>query len=62
MAAYQQNTGMTHPLSGGIKLSRKRSTTSDPLTDDNGDLWYGTIAVGTPPKSFTGMIFLSAIS
>jgi cathepsin D len=62
MAAYQKNTGMAHPLSGGIKLSRKRGTTSDPLTDDSNVLWYGTIAVGTPPKSFTGMTFLSAIS
>jgi hypothetical protein len=62
MEAYQKNTGMAHPLSGGIRTSHKRGTGSVPLTDDNGNLWYGTISVGTPPVSFTGMIFLSAVS
>jgi hypothetical protein len=55
MTAYEKNTGSLHPLSGGIKTSSKRSTGSDSLTDDNSDLWYGTISIGTPPVEFTGM-------
>ena len=47
---------MAHPLSGSIKLS-KRGSGSDSLTDDNSQLWYGTISVGTPAVSFTGMTF-----
>jgi cathepsin D len=54
MAAYEKNTGKPHPLSGGIKTSSKRATGSDWLTDDNSELWYGSISVGTPPVSFTG--------
>ena len=52
---------MQHPLSGGIKTSRKRGAGSDALTDDSESLWYGPIAIGTPGVTFTGMIFLSAI-
>ena len=57
MVAYEKNTGSPHPLSGGINLktSSKRSTGSDPLIDDNSDLWYGTISIGTPPVRFAGM-------
>jgi len=34
--------------------SHKRSTGSDSLTDSQGgELWYGTLSVGTPAKSFT---------
>ena len=55
MVAYEKNTGSPHPLSGGIKTSSKRSTGSDPLIDDNSDLWYGTITIGTPPVQFAGM-------
>jgi len=51
-ATYQRNTGVPHPLSGSVQLSR-RATGSDPLTDDDALLWFGTISVGTPPVSFT---------
>ena len=51
---YERNTGVAHPLSGGIKLLR-RGSGGDPLIDFNAKLWYGTISVGTPAMSFTGM-------
>jgi cathepsin D len=57
IATYKRNTGVPHPLSGSIQLSR-RDSGGDPLTDDNAKLWFGTISVGTPPVSFTGMSFL----
>jgi cathepsin D len=56
-ATYKRNTGVSHPLSGGIQLSG-RASGSDPLTDDQAQLWFGTISVGTPPVSFTGITFL----
>jgi cathepsin D len=56
-ATYKSNTGVPHPLSGSTQLS-KRATGSDPLTDDNAHLWFGTISVGTPPVNFTGITFL----
>jgi Eukaryotic aspartyl protease len=61
MDAYKQNTGQPHPLAGGIdfKTSNKRDTGRVPLTDYYADLWYGTISIGTPPKTFTGMTLLS---
>ncbi|TFY82104.1 hypothetical protein EWM64_g1904 [Hericium alpestre] len=51
-AAYERNTGKPHSLSAGTK-SAKRATGSDPLTDDESQLWFGTISVGTPPKDYT---------
>ncbi len=56
-ATYERNTGVPHPLSGSIQLSR-RDSGGDPLTGDNAQLWFGTISVGTPPVSFTGITFL----
>ena len=56
-ATYKGNTGVPHPLSGSTQLSG-RATGSDRLTDDNAQLWFGTISVGTPPVSFTGITFL----
>ncbi|KAI6043966.1 acid protease [Pisolithus marmoratus] len=41
-AAYQSNTGSPHPL----------APPSAPL-QENGDIWIGTISVGTPPQDFT---------
>ncbi|KAI0064447.1 acid protease [Artomyces pyxidatus] len=52
-ATYQRNKGEVHSLASGIKNSVKRGTGSDTLTDDNAQLWYGTIEVGTPPVQFT---------
>ncbi|TFK51920.1 acid protease [Heliocybe sulcata] len=51
-AAYQKNTGSPHPLAAK-SASRKRDTGSDSLTDDNSELWYGTIEVGTPATRYT---------
>ncbi|KAI0040132.1 acid protease [Auriscalpium vulgare] len=48
---YERNTGKVHPSARNLK---KRATTgSDPLTDDDAELWYGTISVGTPAKQYT---------
>ncbi|KAI0315028.1 acid protease [Amylostereum chailletii] len=49
-AAYERNTGTPHPLSKSI---RKRSTGADALTDGSEVLWYGQVAVGTPPVTYT---------
>ena len=32
------------------------------MTDDNAQLWFGTISVGSPPVSFTGITFLYDVS
>ena len=61
MAAYERNTGKPHSLLGGIIALSKRDVGSDSLTDDNAQLWYGTISVGTPPKTFTGVTFFFPI-
>ena len=59
MVAYERNTGKQHPLSGGLKsLSKRDKTGSVQLTDDDSDLWYGAISIGTPPVQFTGISFL----
>jgi len=49
---YERNSGQRHPLSRGIK-GFKRSVAEDPLTDENSQLWIGTISVGTPPINYT---------
>ena len=54
MAAYERNTGRPHPLVGGIVTSSKRDTGSVSLTDNSNFMWYGTISIGSPPKTFTG--------
>ena len=51
MAAYERNTGKQHPLS----FRERDNTGSIQLTDDDSDLWYGNISIGTPPVQFTGM-------
>ena len=35
---------------------QSRATGANALTDDNSQLWYGTISVGTPAKTFTGKL------
>lgn len=37
-----------------VAPSSKRATGSDDLTDDEAELWYGTISVGTPATKYTG--------
>ncbi|KAF8452920.1 acid protease [Boletus edulis BED1] len=47
---YEKNTGRKHPSDvGGVE----RRGAGDHLTDDQSILWYGSISVGTPAKSFT---------
>jgi cathepsin D len=53
-AAFQRNTGVPHPLASTQIGTSKRATGSDKLTDDDEELWYGTISVGTPAVAFTG--------
>ncbi|KAH9949183.1 aspartic peptidase domain-containing protein [Amylocystis lapponica] len=51
-AAYQKNTGNAHPLATNVTASAGDGR--DPLTDDqSGQLWQGSISVGTPPQNFT---------
>ncbi|EIW79799.1 acid protease [Coniophora puteana RWD-64-598 SS2] len=50
-AAYEKNTGSAHPLAS--KSASKRATGNDALTDDNSELWYGKISVGTPAVDYT---------
>ncbi|KAI9510779.1 acid protease [Russula earlei] len=53
ITAHKKNTGMGHPLAGGIKHLGKRDTGSNLLTDDSALLWYGSISIGTQADSFT---------
>jgi len=54
-AAYEANTGHAHPLSKNASLKqRKRDAGDDPLTTEDATLWYASINVGTPAKTFTG--------
>jgi hypothetical protein len=53
--AFERNTGSAHPSASQMKRSIKRGN-SDPLTDDDAQLWYGSITVGTPPVTFTGKL------
>ncbi|ETW79235.1 aspartic peptidase [Heterobasidion irregulare TC 32-1] len=50
---YEKNTGSPHPLAAGLSEKAKRATGSDALTDDDAELWYGSISVGTPAVTFT---------
>jgi len=49
--AYERNTGKAHPLAS--KRISKRKSASDSLTDDDSQLWYGEISVGTPATTYT---------
>jgi hypothetical protein len=60
---YALNTGSPHFLSNRgppYKLG-ERSPSDDgksvPLKDQSVNLWYGSIAVGEPPETFTGKDF-----
>ena len=50
---FEKNTGSAHPAA---KKVQKRATGSVPLTDDGGELWHGSIQVGTPASTFTGKV------
>ncbi|KAF7365422.1 Acid protease [Mycena venus] len=69
IAAFERNTGSIHPAVSGFRgqfaatsnnpapeklaATSKRATASEPLTDFEEDLWFGTITVGTPPQTLT---------
>jgi hypothetical protein len=48
---YERNTGQRHPLSLGVR-DFKRAIESNPLTNEAGQVWLGTVYVGTPPVAF----------
>lgn len=50
--AYQRNTGRIHSLARSSSVT-KRGTGADSLQDDSGNMWQGTITIGTPPQEFT---------
>lgn len=49
---YERNAGQRHPLSLGIE-NVKREVGHDALTDEQSQLWIGTISVGTPAVEYT---------
>ncbi|KAG6828379.1 hypothetical protein H0H92_008178 [Tricholoma furcatifolium] len=49
---YERNTGTPHP-NAGKSHSKRGITTSIPLTDYEDVIWYGSISVGTPARTFT---------
>ncbi|KIJ29295.1 hypothetical protein M422DRAFT_269368, partial [Sphaerobolus stellatus SS14] len=51
--AFEQNTGTAHPNAFAPGTIQRRATAAVPLTDDGGQLWQGSISVGTPAVSFT---------
>ncbi|KAF8265089.1 acid protease [Lactarius quietus] len=51
-SAFRGRTGSAHPSASRLKRSTKRDS-DVPLTNDNSQLWYGSITVGTPPQTFT---------
>jgi hypothetical protein len=44
----------SNPALEKLTSTSKRATAPEPLTDAEDSLWFGTIAVGTPPQSLTG--------
>jgi cathepsin D len=61
LASFERNTGSAHPFAAPATSEpvaesspiAERATGADVLTDEQEDLWEGTISVGTPPVSFT---------
>ncbi|PWZ03004.1 acid protease [Testicularia cyperi] len=56
LAAFENNTGRVHPSKRDIPAESlsKRATGTVGLTDQqNGELWTGTMAYGTPAQSFS---------
>ncbi|KAH7912653.1 aspartic peptidase domain-containing protein [Hygrophoropsis aurantiaca] len=49
---FERNTGSPHPLAAKYQV-QKRATAADPLVNDDNELWYGDISVGTPPRRYT---------
>ncbi|GLB33563.1 putative peptidase A1 family protein [Lyophyllum shimeji] len=51
--ALRKNTGSVLPDGDNKRRFVKRAEGSLPLTNDNGALWYGEVAVGMPEETFT---------
>ncbi|EJD01580.1 acid protease [Fomitiporia mediterranea MF3/22] len=50
---YEKNTGNVHPNYRNATTSSKRATGTVPLTDVvDGQLWQGSVSVGTPPVEY----------
>ena len=57
-AAYEWNTGNTHPSAKNIK--RAPGASSLPLDlNDRDDGWYGDIDIDTPVQNLNGVAFLA---
>ncbi|KAI0253317.1 acid protease [Lactifluus subvellereus] len=52
MKMYENNRGIGHTLAAGFNSPGKSYTGSVPLIDNQAQLWFGEIEVGTPPKTF----------
>ncbi|KAF9219073.1 Asp-domain-containing protein [Gyrodon lividus] len=50
---FEKNTGTSHP--SAVKGARIRGSGGEPLTElpDKPYVWFGSISVGTPPKTYT---------
>jgi hypothetical protein len=58
MDSSERNTGTPHPSA----VKRYRSGAGVDLTKYIDGIWYGTISIGTPPKSFTGEFFRAFVT
>jgi hypothetical protein len=65
LAAYERNTGSRHPLdtrsrTSSIGPSRRAISGTVDLRNQEAELWYGPISIGTPPQDFTSETSLIA--
>lgn len=53
--AYLRNTGEAHPLytAPDFNITRRATGAIAPTDENSGELWQGTISVGTPPVTYT---------
>ncbi|KAJ7593823.1 acid protease [Mycena floridula] len=51
--AYERNTKSRLSAGRGSSGIHKRATGADPLVDESGELWHGTISVGNPPVKYS---------
>lgn len=58
--AFEKNTGAPHRLAAGAQKGLTKRA-SEPLTDFEEDLWFGSIQVGTPAKTFTGTLSIDGV-
>jgi len=51
--AFERNTGSAHRLAGSAHQAIAKRAADEDLTDAQEELWFGSISVGTPAKTFT---------